>query len=501
MKYPRMPTGPSGFGAAGVRALQNTGGDWQTKRQSVGITSKQQGEFQRVIVEQDGWVSAGKVERSGMDALDYVTPSWRIEGGTDNVMNRRGSTEIHPLVIETPQKGAVAEVPIGYVVDGEIARLEYDGEMIGTTTAVLKLKSAYLPYGKGKHIADIAANSLPEYIPGATEFGRSAGGIAHDYLTSSESGSFYTGFQLGNTWWRVQFIAKSSGTQNPKSMRPTIHRLSPLELIGFVPGITSPTSGPRGSLMVKSTDNGQNWSETYDLAAIFTDRTNYSVLDPYAWDSDSDVYELRDRMLAAPLPSGVRIIAVGEGAYNSTYSGKRMRIYQMQPAATTLLAQEIPIGPGSGTFSTVFKHGGHHKGRPFMQFVDETTSKHYLWFVKEDGFGADYYEMPQPSHWTGRARALDEDMIQCTMYYEASDDFKAGYYICTSEDFGQTWKRHRLIKADPVAPEEMEFSGLKVNHTLQAFADAFLPRKNGIAANPYPGAPWIGDDTVTPPWE
>jgi len=502
IKYPRLPTGPSAPGAAGVRALQRTGGDWQTKRPDANTVSRQQGEFQRVIVQQDGWVSCGKVERRSLTALQFITPSWRLTGGTDGVKNRRGPNEFADLSIETEQQRAVAEVPIGYLGDGKVFKLEYDGAMMpgSTTTANLRLKGSYLPYGSGKLVASVLANDLPEFIPGAKAGGKWFGGVAHDMLSPSASNGYYTGFQMGGDAWRAELPAKSSGSLMPLTRRPAIHRVSPLELIGFVPGYQSSVSGPRGSQLVYSADNGQSWVYAYDGSTILTDRDDYSPSDPYAWDSDASVSELRDRFLVTRMPSGIVIAAVGEGAYTPTAIASQMRIYQLGEATTTLLAQEILIGP-VGQYSTVFKHGGHHHGRPFMQFVHEDTSTHYLWFVKPDCTGADAFPMPQPSHWTGRARALDDKTIQCPMYYQSTDSDPAGYYVCTSEDFGQTWEKIRLIKEDAAAPEPILLFGYKVNHLLQAYADAFLPRRYGIAADTYPGAPWIGDLTKNKPWE
>lgn len=49
IKYPKLPTGPSAVGAAGVRAIQSTGGDWQQKRFTTDAVSHQQGEFQKIV--------------------------------------------------------------------------------------------------------------------------------------------------------------------------------------------------------------------------------------------------------------------------------------------------------------------------------------------------------------------------------------------------------------------------------------------------------------------
>lgn len=52
-KYPKKPTGPSGFGESGVRRLQQTGGAYQRNRPDGNTLAIQSGDFSRVIVEGD----------------------------------------------------------------------------------------------------------------------------------------------------------------------------------------------------------------------------------------------------------------------------------------------------------------------------------------------------------------------------------------------------------------------------------------------------------------
>lgn len=50
-KYPKQPTGPSGFGASGVRRGQSAGGDYQRTRPDQDTLSIMSGDFSRVIIE------------------------------------------------------------------------------------------------------------------------------------------------------------------------------------------------------------------------------------------------------------------------------------------------------------------------------------------------------------------------------------------------------------------------------------------------------------------
>lgn len=50
-KFPRQPTGPSGFGSTGVRRAQSQGGDYQRTRPNTDTLAIQSGDFSRVIVE------------------------------------------------------------------------------------------------------------------------------------------------------------------------------------------------------------------------------------------------------------------------------------------------------------------------------------------------------------------------------------------------------------------------------------------------------------------
>lgn len=52
MKYPRKPNGPSAIGSAGVRALENGGGDWQRTSRTNGTQSFVQGQFKKVLVDE-----------------------------------------------------------------------------------------------------------------------------------------------------------------------------------------------------------------------------------------------------------------------------------------------------------------------------------------------------------------------------------------------------------------------------------------------------------------
>lgn len=59
MDYPKKPTGPSGFGEAGVRRLQSEGGTFQRSRPEIGVEAKLSGDFSRVTVEGAEYVVIG----------------------------------------------------------------------------------------------------------------------------------------------------------------------------------------------------------------------------------------------------------------------------------------------------------------------------------------------------------------------------------------------------------------------------------------------------------
>lgn len=73
-KYPRKPTGPSGFGESGVRRLQQFGGDYQRNRPDANTLSIQSGDFSKVII--DGvpeYVSTGRQASKTIvrDTMDF----------------------------------------------------------------------------------------------------------------------------------------------------------------------------------------------------------------------------------------------------------------------------------------------------------------------------------------------------------------------------------------------------------------------------------------------
>jgi hypothetical protein len=348
-------------------------------------------------------------------------------------------------------------------------------------------------------IATIEAQEIPDYIPGARLEDGWAYGVAHNTLSPTESFGHYTAVLPDGSTVKTNLIAIADPPRNPRTQRPAINRVSPNELFGFVPGIEAPSTGPFGSQFIYSQDNGATWFYALDGASILTDRVGYDAMDPYAWESDPQVFEIRDRFLCAPMENGDLFIVVGEGAYNAALGGSHLRVYRIDGSTTTLMGSELEMG--AGLHGTIFTKGGHHRGRPFIQVVDEENSVSKLVFIAQDGASIDVVVLPQPSHLTGRVRALSQTELQCVMYRAAEDDRPAGYYIHVSEDFGNTWEKRFLIVADDNAPPEIFIDTLKVNHLLLAHQDAFLPRENGVAADAYPGAPWIGDYTVTPPWE
>lgn len=60
VRYPKLPQGPSAPGAAGVRALQAVGGNWQKRHPAPGVTSHLMGNHQRVTLEGLQYVASGR---------------------------------------------------------------------------------------------------------------------------------------------------------------------------------------------------------------------------------------------------------------------------------------------------------------------------------------------------------------------------------------------------------------------------------------------------------
>lgn len=60
MDYPKLPTGPTPVGAAGVRGLQSEGGEFQRTRRTVDTESKRSGEFSRATVEGAEYIVGGQ---------------------------------------------------------------------------------------------------------------------------------------------------------------------------------------------------------------------------------------------------------------------------------------------------------------------------------------------------------------------------------------------------------------------------------------------------------
>lgn len=76
--YPKLPTGPSAMGASGSRALDRAGGAFQTKNIANGVTAYAEGDFSKVIVEDDPeyitiGVGTGEVDKI-LDVTKYLYP-------------------------------------------------------------------------------------------------------------------------------------------------------------------------------------------------------------------------------------------------------------------------------------------------------------------------------------------------------------------------------------------------------------------------------------------
>lgn len=494
----KFPSGPSAFGAAGVRALDRVGGDWQTKR-SANTTSKRMGDFRRVTVEGDGWVSAGKIERNGFTGAQLVPRSWSVPGGTDGVKARQGLSEQTLLLLSSAQPGLLPENPVGYLGKGELHKLKFSGAFfgVGTQTALIDVLAAYYPQIPGKRLAQIPSNTIPDFVPGARTVDGWSLGVCHDLLQPDSSNAFYTAFLPDSMVVQSPLPAIAEPPRIPRVSRPNIHRISPTELYGFTPGLASTATTAFGSQFVYSSDNGANWFYIDDGSALLTDRDGFDAMDEYQWESDEQVLEIRDRLLVAPVADSSILVVVGEGAYTPILSGSHLRIYRLT-TSVTLTASALSLG--TGQHGTLYTRGGHHQGHPFMQVVDEANSVSKLVFIHPSGMSISVVPMPQVSHWTGRARALDQNTMQCVMYRTADGPRAAGYYIHTSDDFGATWEIYRQVLASATPPPEISVAGIKLNHSLLVFNDAVLPRKNGLPAPTYPGAPWIGDSGITPPW-
>ena len=126
-KYPKQPTGPSGFGESGVRKLQRTGGNYQKSRPDANTVSTVSGDFSRVTI--DG-------------APEYVSVAY--ENGEpvvrDTMDHRRKFTKsLASKNVQTTQATGEGGVYMSIVPSNlEIAQLEYEYEIYpGTTQSVI----------------------------------------------------------------------------------------------------------------------------------------------------------------------------------------------------------------------------------------------------------------------------------------------------------------------------------------------------------------------------
>jgi len=546
-RYPKKPTGPTPHGAAGVRALQQGGGNWQTKRPALGVTSKQQGNFQRAIVEQDPWVSSGRPERIGLGYIPYQIPNYQANypARVTGVVNRKGISEQTGLMIETGRGMLIPGLSDWYVAGGFCHSIEYRGELLPSGSARDTLRvhvmESYIPGARGRevaqatHISHSITDIGPEFVPGAYVSGTGwVGGIRHALQTPSNGRiGLYTAFIAGSQQPPAVTVMLPIDREglNVRTTIPAVSRISPTELIAFVVGLNAQddsdpfaASFPRGSRIFYSSNNGiGGWVSAFRDASIFTDRADFDPAFPDRWfgpdpgtlASDTYMLEYSGRFACGVTPDQVLFAVVPERHYREDVLpyGTRLRIYSLNGGGTTTLrAADIlipePTKP-SATCFTVSRDGGYHQDRMMLQFVEQfqpswmPPAVHRLGFVRLDLSGIDFVSLPRPPHHTGRARALDRETIQCPMWWPEQGDFRAGYWIMVSKDFGQTWEHFRLIKAEPIEPPPImdQFMANQANEYLHTFSDAFLPRRNGIPSPTFPGYEWMGDSRVAAPWE
>jgi hypothetical protein len=74
-KYPKQPTGPSGFGGSGVRRTQRFGGDYQRTRPDINTQSINSGDFSRVVVSGDPeYITSSTVFNRQMETQSHRMP-------------------------------------------------------------------------------------------------------------------------------------------------------------------------------------------------------------------------------------------------------------------------------------------------------------------------------------------------------------------------------------------------------------------------------------------
>ena len=77
MDYPRLPTGPTPAGAAGVRRIQSEGGEFQRTRQTIDSESKLSDDFSRATTEGAEYISGGQLNNGDFkyrQAFLYIAP-------------------------------------------------------------------------------------------------------------------------------------------------------------------------------------------------------------------------------------------------------------------------------------------------------------------------------------------------------------------------------------------------------------------------------------------
>jgi hypothetical protein len=491
MKYPKLRNGPNPTGEALHRALQRTGAPFLSA-EGIGYGANKMGNGAEVYSSPgDGFYCLGAVDvnpasppfkitasdtargkffsRGTWDGGAFTTPSLAYVGYGAGIVPTASGTGFSTLSSTRDGKQFRELLTFGWGQDG------HSGIAWGVHSG-----ARYTQDGAANWTWGVMLATYSDEEP----FWSSAGG----YLFTKDKGL---------TW---QQTALSFG-QGFFHGLPAMHRLTPATSMMILPTYVvdgaseqwAEQQDPRLSTLVRLDDYGDTFSEIGggELVGML----QLSVSDPVTASHD----QVNDRIQAwvrdtyvLPLADGGVLYLAEARYYDGRYAGgpeadSGMWVFRGGQDTEPVFIGKIAIPGVPTSYAYAIQFGGKPVG---FAVPESSTDPVQLIVGATDGSSWTYKPMPYPRHSTGGLLAIDEHTLVCPMY----DAERQAYVLKQTRDLGDTWTHRATITKDAPPPEPGD-------SFLARFGTLTYMRRDGFAAPTFPGAPWMGDDRLTTPWE
>lgn len=467
MKYPKLWNGPSPVGEALVRALQRTGSPFLSAHAGDVTAGTMNGPSEVKRGSEGLLLSLGHpydTERQLARAKDARTPFTKSSGwgggNTRAVLHLAGG---FGLVLQPVALGV---------------------------TGVLRTRSGSTlqPFATFTHdVAVGAPNTVFWSVAGSRYLtdgvARWSYGFAYRATEGGVSRASYSYTLDGGETWATQSLA--FGEPGYTTGFPRVARLTPTSLLMLMPAYGRID---RTALLLLG-DNGASYQQIDPGPLVADHATAYphgSVTRFATWVNGLGICALADESV---------LVVAGGDLYSPTLlpsPAGTLRLYRVNKnGGGALLHAATPSGSAYLQELDPFDQPFVVGSRPvFLARCDDAGEAPTLFVGSPDGSTWETRPMPRPQYATGHLFALDEATLACPMY----DADTGEHRLFATTDFGATWTKRALIHGDAPAPNPTD-------RALARFGVVTLVRRGRLPAHIFPGAPWVGDARIAPPWE